>query len=242
MADVILAHSLLRSLPEVDSDRIGITGISWGGYLTCIIAGVDKRFKLAAPVYGCGFYLDTYFIAALNKLTPEQRDRWMRWWDPSVYRHEAQGPFLWVTGAADHFYPLFAFQKSYQLPQGARTLSIRVQMQHGHGPGEIPDEIRVFADSVLKEGIPLARITDQGRNGSEVRATYTARVGVVKAELNHTRDIGPWENRKWEINAAHLTDTGVTTTLPAGTRVFYLNLFDKRGAVVSTEHQECNCS
>ena len=32
VADVILANSLLRSLPDVDPDRIGITGISWGGY------------------------------------------------------------------------------------------------------------------------------------------------------------------------------------------------------------------
>ena len=29
-----LGHSLIRSYPEVDADRIGVTGISWGGYLT----------------------------------------------------------------------------------------------------------------------------------------------------------------------------------------------------------------
>ena len=52
---VMLAHSLLRSYPEVDAERIGVTGISWGGYLTCVVAGVDSRFKLAAPVDGCGF-------------------------------------------------------------------------------------------------------------------------------------------------------------------------------------------
>ena len=52
VADVMLAHSLLRSLPEVDGNRIGLTGISWGGYLACIAAGVDDRFRFAAPVYG----------------------------------------------------------------------------------------------------------------------------------------------------------------------------------------------
>ena len=56
VAKIVLAHSLLRSLQEVDPDRTGVTGISWGGYLTCIVAGVDSRFKLAVPVYGCGFY------------------------------------------------------------------------------------------------------------------------------------------------------------------------------------------
>ena len=55
---VALAHSLIRSYPEVDAERIGVTGISWGGYLTSIVAGVDSRFQCAIPVYGCGFLGD----------------------------------------------------------------------------------------------------------------------------------------------------------------------------------------
>jgi dienelactone hydrolase len=51
----IRAHSLIRSFPEVNADRTAVTGISWGGYLTCIVAGVDDRFRAAVPVYGCGF-------------------------------------------------------------------------------------------------------------------------------------------------------------------------------------------
>ena len=31
---VVLANSLLRTQPQVDPDRIGLTGISWGGYLS----------------------------------------------------------------------------------------------------------------------------------------------------------------------------------------------------------------
>ncbi|MCS6243430.1 MAG: acetylxylan esterase [Opitutus sp.] len=52
---VVRAHSLLRSFHQVDPARIGVTGVSWGGYLTCIAAGIDHRFAFAAPVYGCGF-------------------------------------------------------------------------------------------------------------------------------------------------------------------------------------------
>ncbi|MBM3211369.1 acetylxylan esterase, partial [Candidatus Poribacteria bacterium] len=55
IADIILANSLLRSFPEVDPERIGLTGISWGGYLTCIASGIDNRFNFAVPVYGCGY-------------------------------------------------------------------------------------------------------------------------------------------------------------------------------------------
>jgi cephalosporin-C deacetylase-like acetyl esterase len=55
VANVILAHSLIRSFEEVDAKRTAVTGISWGGYLTNIVAGVDDRFAAAVPVYGCGF-------------------------------------------------------------------------------------------------------------------------------------------------------------------------------------------
>ena len=50
VAAVVLAHSLIRSFPEVDPRRTGVTGISWGGYLTDIVSGVDPRFRFAAPV------------------------------------------------------------------------------------------------------------------------------------------------------------------------------------------------
>ncbi len=56
IASVVLAHSILLNRPEVDPARTALTGISWGGYLTCIVAGLDDRFKAAAPVYGCGYY------------------------------------------------------------------------------------------------------------------------------------------------------------------------------------------
>ena len=63
VAAAVLAHSLIRSFPEVDPKRIGVTGISWGGYLTSIVSGVDPRFRFAAPVYGCGFLGRSFRLA-----------------------------------------------------------------------------------------------------------------------------------------------------------------------------------
>jgi dienelactone hydrolase len=239
VADAILAHSLLRSLPEVDPARTGVTGISWGGYLTCLVAGVDPRFKLAVPVYGCGFYRATVFEGQLGKLNAGQTQRWMAWWDPSVYLAAARLPMLWVTGSNDFAYPLDALQLSYREAGGPRALCIRLRMPHGHGgAGENPGEIRVFADSILKGGAPLARITGQGFAGASVWATFAAPVRIARAELNYTLDTGRWQDRKWDAIPATLADGRVTAELPDKTRVYYLNLFDERGCVVSTEHVE----
>ncbi|MFA5189541.1 MAG: prolyl oligopeptidase family serine peptidase [Verrucomicrobiia bacterium] len=242
VADAVLAHSLLRSMPDVDNTRIGLTGISWGGYLTCIIAGVDDRFRFAAPVYGCGFLGDnSAWLKNFEQMGKETAAKWLKLWDPSRYLSRAKMPMLWVTGTNDFAYPFDSLQKSYRLPPGKRTLCIRVRMPHGHGPaGEGPEEIRALADSILKKGKPLARITAQGRKGDETWATFESKTKIAKAELNFTKDTGVWQKRLWETTPVNLDPARrrVTAAVPAGATVFYLNLFDEQGLVVSTEHIE----
>lgn len=242
VADAVLAHSLLRSLPDVDASRIGLTGISWGGYLTCIIAGVDSRFRFTAPVYGCGFLGDnSAWLKNFEQMGKETAAKWLKLWDPSRYLPRAKMPMLWVTGTNDFAYPFDSLQKSYRQPPGKRTLCIRVRMPHGHGAaGEGPEEIRALADSLLKKGKPLARITAQGRKGDEVWATFESKTKIAKAELNFTKNTGVWQKRLWETTPASLDPAKrkATAAVPAGVTVFYLNLFDEQGLVVSTEHIE----
>ncbi len=59
IAAVVLGHSLLRSLPEVNPGQIGITGISRGGVLTCAAAGVDNRFAFAVPTGAASLTMST---------------------------------------------------------------------------------------------------------------------------------------------------------------------------------------
>jgi len=239
VADGILAHSLLRSLPEVDAERTGVTGISWGGYLTSILSGVDSRFKFAAPVYGCGFTNEHGFAKNVAALGPEDGPRWMEWWDPSVYLAGAKMPMLWVNGTNDFAYTMNAWQKSYRLPTGGHTLCLRPRMPHGHGAGQVPVEIHAFADSVVKGGVPLPLITGQGRKDREVWATFYSPARVTKAMLHFTKATGAWQERLWEEQAATIDGEGrIKATLPEGTKVYYLNVTDERECVVSTEHEE----
>jgi len=83
VANVMRAHSLILSFPEVDDERTAITGISWGGYLTCIVAGLDSRFKAAVPVYGCGFlHENSTWLNEFEKMSAESRAKWIQLWDP----------------------------------------------------------------------------------------------------------------------------------------------------------------
>jgi len=92
---------------------------------------------------------------------------------------------------------------------------------------------------MLRGGEALVRITGQGRKGDAVWAGYASARALAKAELNWTADRGPWPQRVWTAAPADTSAAGtVTATLPASCTVWYLNLFDDRGCVVSSEHEE----
>jgi len=237
VAAAVLANSLIRSFPEVDPKRIGVTGISWGGYLTAIVAGIDRRFRLAIPVYGCGFLgEDSAWLKGFAAMGEQRASRWLSLWDPSVYLPAAKMPMLWVSGTNDFAYPMPSLRKSYRLPKGPRTLAIRVRMQHSHPDGAKPEEIYAFADSILRGQPPLLRITHTATN----RVTFRSSVPVVKAELNYTADEGPWQQRRWETIAATLDEKRhqASAEIPAAARAWYFNLTDAGGRLVSSEYQD----
>jgi dienelactone hydrolase len=238
IAAVLLGHSLLRAHPGVDPERIGITGISWGGYLTNIAAGIDARFRAAVPVYGCGFLgEDSTWLPTFAEMGEERAARWLSLWDPAAYLPAAIMPMLWVTGTNDFAYPMGSLQKSYRLPATPPTLCIRVNMPHGHhGPGENPEEIRAFADSIMGNGIPLPRITGQGVADGRHWVTYTSPTPIVRAEFNYTRDATCWQERVWHITDAELTARDASAAIPPAATACYLNLIEERGLVVSSEH------
>ena len=102
VANAIRAHSLIRSFPEVDTSRTAVTGISWGGYLTCIVAGLDNRFVAAVPVYGCGFlHENSAWLGEFSNMSDAQKTKWIRLWDPSQYVGSAAMPMLLVNGGKD---------------------------------------------------------------------------------------------------------------------------------------------
>jgi dienelactone hydrolase len=242
VAAVVLANSLLRSRPEIDANRIGITGVSWGGYLTCIAAGIDDRFVWVAPVYGSGFLADnSVWLPDFERLGKEKAQKWVSLWDPSKYLGRARMPFLWVDGTNDFAYPLDSLQKSYRLPIGPRFLATRLRMAHAHGgPGENPEEIRIFADAICKGGAGLARIVKHSRQGNQLRLQWDAPTKIKGVEVLWTSDNGPWVEREWKTQAVAFdaARSHAEATLPPGATVYFWNITDERDAVSSSEHEE----
>ena len=233
VAAVIRGHSLLASLKEVDPDRTALTGISWGGYLTCIVAGLDHRFKAAVPVYGCGFIHEKSAWVGPNfsKMTDDLKQRWIENFEPSRYLGQVRCPMLFMNGTSDFAYPLESYQKSYHLVKAPVTLSIQINRPHGH-IWTFP-EVDAFIDRYLKNGEPLLSIGPLKIAGDTASATIGDGGTMVKAQLDCA--IGP--NREWQSLPAEINGRVVSAKLPAGRPlVCYFNVTDSRGLTVSNPH------
>jgi dienelactone hydrolase len=110
----IRALDYLCSRPEVDQDRIGMTGRSGGGSYTWTVAALDERVKVAAPIAGitdlrnqvvdgsieghcdCMFFLNTY-----------------RWDFPQVAALVAPRPLLIGNSDKDNLFPLDGVVRLY---------------------------------------------------------------------------------------------------------------------------------
>ena len=96
-------------MPEVDADKVGVMGISWGGVITSTVIGIDDRFAFAIPTYGCGHKFDSanQYGKALG-----QSDFYKQVWDPMVRLAQAKMPVQWLYWPGDKHFPLDALAAS----------------------------------------------------------------------------------------------------------------------------------
>ena len=238
VASVVRAHSLVRSFPEVDPERTAVTGISWGGYTTCLVASVDHRFKAAVPVYGCGFLYDGESVQrpAIDALDEAERNLWIRRYDPSSHLASCRVPILFVNGTNDKHYPLRSYSRSFQLVPGPKQIRIQVRMGHSHQAGWQPAEIGLFIDThVLGQAALPILGTPQFKDGI-ASVSYEADVPLSQASLHFTTSTGPLVDRKWNTVLATFDKKTLTTPdVPDDATIWYLSATDRRGAMTSTD-------
>ena len=232
VAGTVLANSLLRSLPEVVDNDVGLSGYSWGGVITSTVIGIDARFKFAVPTYGCGHMFDARNAYGANLGNDEF---YKQVWDPMVRIANATMPVLWFSWPEDAHFPLENQAHTYHGASGTRMVSLKAGM--GHGVNFNSPETYDFADSIINGGGPWCVQQSLNLVGSTATVVFDSTKTLNSASLvyrtsNRPNITGiaeespnPWS----EIPADSLVESPagtwtVTATLPAGVTGWFVNV------------------
>ena len=229
---LVRAHSYLRSLPEVDAEKTGITGISWGGFLTVLTTSADHRFKFAMPVYACGFYSEIdeicdFFRNGRAAAGQANVQAWDALWDPKNHAPRMDVPTFWFASSNDAAFPFEPLQKTIRLLPTMPSLAIRVRMAHGHGPcGENMPELFRFADSIVRGAPPLPSVGMPIVRDGRVTVAFEPKGNrLARMELNWCEDEKPTKKSMWQIESRPIsTESSFCAPVPKGAKWLYVNL------------------
>ena len=210
VCQIVLAHSLMRSYKEVNPDRIGLVGASWGGIHASLAAAVDDRLKFVIPVYSSvGFFRKTAQWSELDNFLPL-----------------ITMPSLWTKGPRDQNFFNKQWQYTIDCCGGRPVSNFVVPLGHSDA-GQIHPVNRRFADSILRGGDPLPVVGTTQRRGRMVSARVDSVRPILKAELAYTFDTPIVWQSVWQTRPAVCQGRTVSAELPVGATAFVLNVFDE---------------
>ena len=233
--------SILESLPEVDSEHIGIYGISWGGFLSWLVNGTDPRVKCAVSIYGTGglFREGHIWDYSWQNLTRAERARWLSIMEPASYIHSQNSPMLHISGTNDFFGAVnVAAELLSALPDSRADFTPNSNHHFGSGSVEL---IKAFFNHYLRDGdappeCPDLRIEDSSCD-KVVVSTSVDPADDAKTELWFSYGHQPHHSRCWNRhNGAVCGDERMTFELNAGGPLwFYIRKhFSESGISISS--------
>lgn len=224
VSTIILANSLLRSFPEINPDKIGLVGTSWGGIHSSIAGSLDSRFKFVVAIYGCGFLSSGDDSVAFHQIYKDA----LPWWDPSHFLPQAKIPIFWVGGTNDGAFSADMWQKSINVTPTTIGSSLVVNLGHSD-EGQTYAVAANVAKNILREGPGFVKLERPEVKGREVSVKYTTEKPLTSAELNYTTDKGGRFTRVWQSVPAKVEEGVVTATLSENATAFFINVYDDAG-------------
>jgi dienelactone hydrolase len=221
----ILANSLLRSLPGVASENVGIAGISWGGVIATTVIGLDDRLAFAIPVYACG---DLASIENQYGRSLQRNEIFRQVLDPMLRIHRARTPVLWLSWPGDLHFPLDCLSDTYRKYPGPKSMALVPGLGHGHQPAWTTPESYAFAESIVSTGRPWLEQIEVLAGEGLVAAEFESTRRIEKASLIWTSGHGLTGQRIWNEARAQVETSGTTATvsadLPEGVTAWFINV------------------
>ncbi len=219
VALAIRANTFLRQQKEINPDKIGLLGISWGSVMGSIACSLDHRFAFAALCYGCG----NWDLGADGGFIKYAKDTF----EPKYFMENLTVPTMWIAGTNDGAFEIAQWQKTYQQAPGTQGVALVVRLDHDHVGWDYLG-LQRYVDSFCNKDTSLPRISGISVNGNRARAiVLDPGDGVKRAELIYSLDEKPGVKREWKTLPAEVKGNVVSAPIPAGAKAVYLNIYDR---------------
>lgn len=248
--DQLRGITVLSQRPEVDPNRMGVAGASYGGVFATLIAGVDPRVKAGFSFFGGGHHdMGTNLPQFQRMETPEDVAAWKRTIDPAFRLKQRNIPFMWGVAFNDHWFHFPAVAQTFMDAGGTdKRVAIIPHWQHGFPP-EVDDSLLHFLDTTPiaaharkpynAPGMPSVR----SENGKAlVTFAWTGENSIAKAQLvvsygEYTPWLG-WPHRAAFEFPAAMAGQSASAELPIPSRrlplIVWGNITDSHQVTVST--------
>jgi cephalosporin-C deacetylase-like acetyl esterase len=231
---------------EVDPERIGMIGLSWGGVLTLLTNGQDCRLKAAVNVFGAGYIPEgCTWENRFAAMSAYDKERWYTYIDPKNFLASQHAPILFITGTNDHCYYLPTFQKSYEEVGAEKNYWLVPNLRHkfldsAQGPA------LAWLDGKLKKTSAAAfpqikELPAFEKDGDRIIIPVGASAAqAVKSVRLYYTEGGPlqWTAKKWREVAPHLSSGVYYFALPVRLLqpevLYYVSVKDSRGGAASS--------
>ena len=219
------AFALLRSLPQVDAEKCGVTGGSWGGYSTLMLCGLlGDKVKAAYSIFGSGFFdKGSFFLSKLNQMPADERENWLRDLDAGRRLNGVTCPIFLAAAVKDnYFYPpaVMATMNSLKADKGLLFAPIKSHSLEGVPEAKWQMQ-KIHFDYYLKgQGSPLPTATILStfvRPDGSVTVIFhlSSAFPAIRGKLYYSPSGPAWPDRVWiEVNAQPEADGNFSASLP----------------------------
>lgn len=226
------AIDVLEKENNINLEKIGLVGISWGGFLSLIVASIEKRVKCVEIFYSTAFISNTKWFADLGlaKLNKEELEIYNQYFDPQNYLSNITQPIAFFAGTDDIAFMMKNRRRTTDLIKSQKTFSYRLSYVHGHIEAWEAVEAAIYMNSVFYgTELPVVKVDIIDgvckilqRNCEKITLVYTV-------ENFLEEDICKWE--EIEISDALI--------LPKDTVGYFITAVDKCGTQFSSDVVIC---
>jgi hypothetical protein len=227
----IIANSFLHHFAGINPYKIGVCGVSWGGYITSIISGYDDRFAFAIPYYCITDMLDSF--TPLGTYIKSHRS--FEIFDNPEPLKYIETPFLYIGSNRDVYSNI---EQASQIVSSMKNghLSILNRFAHSHASALSSVEQFLFADNTLaKKGNISIKFVDS----EHLSISLPEEKIIIAGEIFFTDDEEINQDTIWRYSS--LDVEGLTTSKVINTKIrdgavfYYASLTDEKGGVCTSK-------